>query len=197
MLLSAVDPLPYRPSRVLVAGVSGSGKTTLAARIGAGLEVPHVEIDALFHGPGWQPRSEFMGDVQRFVAEDGWVTEWQYDSARQLLLARADLMVWLDLPTAATLTQVVRRTVRRRVLRVELWNGNVEGPLRGMLRDPEHIIRWAWTTRRTFDGLDRRVTADRRAAELPDLPVVRLRSHRESRRWLLGPLARSVSGADL
>lgn len=193
MLLSAVDPLPYRPSRVLVAGVSGSGKTTLAARIGAEVGVPHLEIDALFHGPGWQPRPEFMPDVERFVAEDAWVTEWQYDSARPLLLARADLMVWLDLPTAVTLTQVVRRTVRRRFRRVELWNGNVEGPLRGVLRDPEHIVRWAWTTRHSFDGLDRRVTAERRAAGLPDLPVVRLRSHRESRRWLHGPLARSAS----
>src|SRR3712207_7517851 len=45
------DQLPHRPARVVVAGTSGSGKTTLAARIGRELGIPHVEIDALFHGP--------------------------------------------------------------------------------------------------------------------------------------------------
>ena len=44
-------------------GVSGAGKTTLAARLGRLLDVPHVEIDALFHGPGWTPREAFVADV--------------------------------------------------------------------------------------------------------------------------------------
>jgi adenylate kinase family enzyme len=61
-LLGARDPLPRRPSRVLVAGTSGSGKTTLATRIAGTLTVPHVEIDALFHGPAWTPRPSFLDD---------------------------------------------------------------------------------------------------------------------------------------
>ena len=186
-MLSATDPLPARPSRIAIAGVSGSGKSTLARRLSALLDLPHTEMDALFHGPGWTKMPTFEADVQRLVAEYRWVCEWQYDYARPLILERADLMVWVDLPYPVTLSRVVRRTVRRRVRREKLWNGNVEGPLHTFFTDPEHIVRWSISTRNTYDE---RVPA--LADERPDLPIVRLRSTREVDRWLrevVAPLA--------
>lgn len=59
MLVEPGDALANTPSRVLVAGTSGAGKTTLAAAIGASLNLPHIEIDGLFHGPNWTPRTQF------------------------------------------------------------------------------------------------------------------------------------------
>ncbi len=53
MLLGLGAVLPARPQRVLVAGTSGAGKTTVARHVALALSVPHVEIDGLFHGPGW------------------------------------------------------------------------------------------------------------------------------------------------
>ncbi len=183
MLLGPRDELPARPGRVLAAGTSGAGKTTLARRVAAVLGVPHVEIDALFHGPAWTQRPAFAADVGVLAARDAWVTEWQYAAARPVLLARADLLVWLDLPRRVVLRQVVRRTVVRRLRREVLWNGNVEPPLRSLLTDREHIVRWAWST---HSG-----TADRVGGALdvrPDLPVVRLRSRADVEDWLAGPL---------
>ena len=81
-----------------MAGTSGSGKTTLAATVGEVLGLPHVEIDALFHGPGWTPRASFIADVDAFTRQDRWVTEWQYSAVRDLLADSADLVVWVDLP---------------------------------------------------------------------------------------------------
>ncbi|MCA1780999.1 MAG: AAA family ATPase [Dermatophilaceae bacterium] len=188
-LLGPTDALPGRPRRVLVGGVSGCGKSTLAARIAETIGAPHVEIDALFHGPGWTARPDFVTDVERFVAGAAWTTEWQYSAVRPLLLHSCDLLVWLDLPTDVVMRQVVARTIRRRVRREVLWNDNVEPPLRSILTDREHIVRWAWSSRRrprqrTYAAL----------AERPNLPVVRLRSHAESARWLdevLTPVAGS------
>ncbi len=180
-MLRATDPLPARPRRVVVAGVSGVGKTTLAARISEVLGIPHTEIDALFHGPDWTPRPEFVDDVQRLVAGEAWVTEWQYSAARPLLTARAELLVWLDLPFATvTLPRVVARTVRRRLRREHLWNGNVEPPLRTFFTNPEHIVRWSISTRGTY--------RERVPAQDATLPVVRLRTAGEVERWLAGPL---------
>jgi adenylate kinase family enzyme len=167
------------PQRVVVAGVSGSGKSTLAARIGEVLDLPHTEIDGLYHGPGWEPRPSFEADVDALIAGERWVTEWQYDYARPLLVQHADLFVWLDLPYPLVLSRVVRRTVRRRLRREELWNGNQEGPLRTFFTDPEHIVRWSFRTRHLYRE---RVPAV--AAERPDLPIVRLRSRRQVDRWL-------------
>src|SRR5258708_33365397 len=80
--LNATDELSTRPQRVIVAGTSGSGKTHLAARIGAALQIPHVEIDALHHGPGWAKRPEFEADVRRFAQSPQGGTEGQDSAAR-------------------------------------------------------------------------------------------------------------------
>ena len=40
--------------RIAITGPSGSGKTTLAVEIARTLGIPHVEIDALHHGPNWE-----------------------------------------------------------------------------------------------------------------------------------------------
>lgn len=182
-LLAFRDPLPLRPGRVLVTGTSGSGKTTVAARIGTALQLRHVEIDGLFHGAGWTPRPSFVDDVHRFSAESRWVTEWQYKAVRAHLAERADLLVWLDLPRIVVMRQLVRRTLVRRLRRQPLWNGNVEPALRTVFTDPDHILRWAWTTH---------ASTARRVGELvarrPDLPVVRLRTRAEITQWLNGPL---------
>jgi adenylate kinase family enzyme len=186
LLLSAHDPLPYRPTRVTVAGTSGVGKTTLAVRIGRVLDLPHTETDALFHGPGWTPTRDFLDKVREFTSQPRWVCEYQYDAARPLIADQADLVVWLDPPVPVVMWRVVRRTIVRRLLRQELWNGNREGPLRGFFTDREHVVRHAWATRH---GTEDRVRG--LAASHPKLPVVHLRSRREAERWLAGPLAAS------
>ena len=182
-LLGPGDPLPDRPRRVLVAGSSGAGKTTVAGAVAGALGLTHVELDALFHGPDWTPRPTFAADVERFVAGDSWVTEWQYDAVRDLLASRADLVVWLDLPRPRVMVQLARRTLVRRVRGELLWNGNVEPPLRTLLTDPGHVLRWGWTqhpvARRRVQALQTR---------RPELSVVRLRSRREVRRWTAGAL---------
>jgi len=178
-VLSATDPLPYRPSRVAIAGVSGSGKSTLARRISAALDLPYTEMDALHHGPGWTVQPTFEADVDALATREGWVTEWQYEYGRPRLSARADLMVWVDLPFPITLARVVRRTLRRRFRREELWNGNVEGPLHTFFTDPEHIVRWSISTRNLYD---QRIPT--LAAEYPELPIVRLRSRRQVDHWV-------------
>ena len=178
-LLTFAEPMSVRPRRVLVAGTSGSGKTTLARRVAEILGLPAVEIDALYHGPGWVPRPTFEEDVRRFADGPEWVTEWQYGAVRGYLADRADLMIWLDLPRRRVMSQVIRRTVRRSRSREPLWNGNVEPPLRTFLTDPDHLVRWAWRTHAR--------TASRVAdlsVRRPELTIVRLRSRAETAKWV-------------
>jgi adenylate kinase family enzyme len=146
----------------------------------------HIELDSLHHGPGWTKRPEFEDDVARVTAGPTWVVEWQYAAVRELLLARADPPVWLDLPRRVVMRRVIRRTVRRRLRREVLWNGNHEPPFRTLLTDPDHIVRWA---RRTHARTGSRVMAA--CAARPELVVVRLTTPPQASAWVAGPLPAS------
>ena len=146
--------------RVSVVGNSGSGKTTIAAALGAALDAPHLELDSVFHQPGWVQLAdeEFRRRVAEFVVAERWVTDGNYSSKVQdLIWARADTVVWLDPPRHRVMRRIIWRTLRRVVARAELWNGNRE-PWTNLLRaDPmKSIIAWAWTrhhaTRQRYEG---------------------------------------------
>lgn len=142
--------------RVVVYGVSGSGKTTLASQLAAMRDLTHIELDELFHQPGWTPQEpeRFRSNLRTaLAAADGqWVTCGGYRSLTwDITLPEADTVVWLDLPKSLVMQRVIRRTLRRAVRREVLWNGNRE-PLTNFYRwDPEkNIIRWSWTKYDTY-----------------------------------------------
>jgi adenylate kinase family enzyme len=170
--------------RVAVVGNSGSGKSTLAAALAARLGVPHVELDSIYHQPGWEPlpREEFRARVADRIAGDGWVVDGNYSAVRDLVWARADTVVWYDLPRRTVMRQVVVRTVSRAVTRRELWNGNRE-PLTALFRlDPEHsIIRWAWSRHGKYR---RRYSAAAADPAYAGLTFVRIGSQADARALL-------------
>ena len=133
--------------RVSVVGTSGSGKSTLARQLADILGVPHLELDAVHHQPGWEPlpTDEFRRIVAARAAAGGWVIDGNYGRVRDLVWARADTVVWLDLPKRTVMRQVVWRTLRRVALRRELWNGNRERWRNFFTWNPEQsVISWAW-----------------------------------------------------
>jgi adenylate kinase family enzyme len=135
--------------RVVVVGTSGSGKSTLAADLAQRLGVPWIELDAIFHQPGWTqlPETEFRRRVAEAVAVEGWVVDGNYSVVSDIVFGAADSIVWLDLPRTTVTWRVVRRTVARAVTRRTLWNGNRERLRQALsLHDPERsIVAWAWT----------------------------------------------------
>ncbi|UNK72276.1 AAA family ATPase [Microbacterium sp. H1-D42] len=194
-MLSASDPLPRLPQRVLVAGVSGSGKTTFAARVGRMLDLPRYELDALHHGPDWTPRPTFLDDVRAFAATDRWISEWQYKSkgVDEVLPPRAQLCLWLDYPDRVVRARLWRRTLGRSILRRELWNGNREPTLwrLAVTTAPEdNVLRWQ---QQTLDVWRDRMPAYE--ARFPNLTIVRFGHPREAERWLAQLAASGVSTA--
>jgi adenylate kinase family enzyme len=167
--------------RVSVVGSSGAGKTTTGKAIAARLDVPFLELDSIFHQPGWTelPDDEFQARVREAVASHAWVVDGNYAVVRPIVLERATTVVWLDYSRPRVMQQVIRRSVRRGATRQELWNGNREDP-RDWL-DAEHPIRWAWT-----HHARKRVEYEARYREpqYAHLDVHRFRAPRETRAWL-------------
>jgi len=174
--------------RVSVVGNSGSGKSRLARELAASLGVPHLELDSVFHQPGWEPlaQDEFRRLVTARAGEDGWVIDGNYSAVRPIVWARADTVVWLDLPRRTVMRQVAWRTVRRAVTRQELWNGNRE-PLTNFLSwvPEKSVISWAWHKHAEYRA---------RYGAAPDDPAnahlafIRLTSRRDVARFMADPL---------
>lgn len=168
--------------RIAVLGTSGSGKTTLARTLAERLDLVHIELDALFHQPGWTqlPAGEFAASVEAAMdaaveSHGGWTMCGGYDSeVKQLRDRGADTVVWLDLPRHVVMRRVITRTLRRAITREELWNGNRE-PLTNFYRwDPEkNIIRWSWVT---FEKRRRQCEASIADGTWDQVTVHRLRS---------------------
>ncbi len=134
--------------RINVIGSSGSGKTTLARALAERLSLPHVELDGLFHQPGWVPAEAeaFQSQVADMAATERWVVDGNYTVARDILWARADTVIFIDLPRWQVMRQLVPRTVRRVVTREPLWNGNRERWKNLVSLDPmQSVVVWSWT----------------------------------------------------
>jgi adenylate kinase family enzyme len=170
--------------RVSVVGTSGSGKSTLARELAEILGVPHLELDAVHHQPGWAPlpTDEFRRIVAARAATGGWVIDGNYGRVRDLVWARADTVVWLDLPKRTVMRQVVWRTLRRVALRRELWNGNRERWRNFLTWNPEQsVISWAWHKHAPDRAKYAAAAADPASAHLR---FIRLASRRDVARFL-------------
>jgi adenylate kinase family enzyme len=164
--------------RLAVIGPSGSGKTWVSTRLASQLGLRHVEIDALYHGPNWQQCTldELRERVADATAGDGWVSDGTYHQLiGEVVLERAQAIVWLDLPMRLIMWRLIRRTYVRKKNDVELWHGNREGPWRESLR----YLMWP-AFKRAFENRRNLPTLFARHSHLE---VHRLRSDREVRQF--------------
>ena len=179
------------PDKIAIAGPTSSGKTTLARRLSAATGAPHIELDALFHGPNWTPAEEsvFRERVSAAIDRPAWITDGNYKAIRDLTWGGADLVIWLDFPLPLTLVRLLRRTNARIRKQEELWNGNRES-WRVMLTSRDSLILWALTThrrhRRVYPLKFQRCRVKR---------VVRLRSPRALEGWLAAQAVESDGGS--
>ena len=172
--------------RISIVGTSGAGKSTLAAAVARKLDVPHVELDALYHQAGWTkaPPEDFRAAVGALIAAEAWVVDGNYSTALDLVWARADAVVFLDLPRRQVMRQLTWRTLWRGATRQELWNGNRES-LRNLLSlDPRRsVLAWAWAT---YDRNRQRYDEALADPANGHLEFVRLRSRRAIAAFLAG-----------
>lgn len=175
--------------RIVVVGVTGSGKSTLALQLAERLDLPHIELDSLYWEPDWQgaPLDLFRARVAAALQSDEWVVDGNYSQVRDLVWRSADTWVWLDYPLPLILWRLLWRTLRRIVLREQLWSGNRERFRNQLSRDslflfaiqaqPRHRMNYPQIVRQP---------------EYRHLDIVHLHSPGETAAWLCGLPQRST-----
>jgi adenylate kinase family enzyme len=167
--------------RINVIGTSGSGKTTVARRAAEALGFPHVELDALNWGPGWEaaPLDVFRGRVSVATRGSPWVVDGNYGKVRDIVWGRADTVVWLDYGFPRIFLRLLWRTLRRVVLRERLWGDNRESLTAALGKDS--LLLWAITSHPRRKKEYPKLMA---APEYAHLRFLRHDSPRETEEWL-------------
>ena len=174
---------PRNDYRIVLIGTTGAGKTTMARRIAQALDIDHIEFDAIRHGPNWSetPDDVFRERLRQQLRGDRWVGDGNYSLARDVVWPKATTLIWLDFPIWVVLWRLFRRTMRRGLLREELWHGNRER-IWWHFFSRRSLFLWAmrthWRRRQTIPA----------ALVHPDhlhLDLVHLRSPKAAHRWLL------------
>ena len=95
----------------MIVGGPGSGKSTLARELGRRTGLPVRHMDLIHYRPGWveRPKDEKDRLTREVHAEDAWIFEGGHSRTYDERAARADTLVWLDLPVGLRLWRVVRR----------------------------------------------------------------------------------------
>ena len=129
--------------RVMIIGQPGSGKSTLARRMGAITHLPVEHIDRVHWASGWGERSRAEKDrlCAEIHAKPEWIFEGGHSSTWSERLARADTVIWLDLPLWIRLPRLLWRTLRHwGRTRPDMPPGCPE-------RFDREFFRWVWRTR--------------------------------------------------
>ena len=174
--------------RVMIIGQPGSGKSTLARALGAVTHLPVVHMDRIHWMPGWRERTraEKTRMCEAVHARPSWIFEGGHSATWPERLARADTLIWLDLPVGLRIRRIATRTARHwGRTRPDLPEGCPEQ------LSPE-FYRYVWRTRRT--GRDACARLFERAG--PEVAAHRLSSPRAVRAYL-NALTRALAVGNL
>jgi adenylate kinase family enzyme len=148
--------------RVAVVGTSCAGKTTMARELAARLNVPHIELDALYWGPHWTPidADRFRDAVNQSTSQHQWVCDGNYSIVRNLVWRRATAVVWLNYSFPVVFGRALRRTLKRCIYRSTLFAGNRESFAQSFL-SRDSILLWVLRTHWQYQREYPRLFAER------------------------------------
>ena len=166
-------------TRIMIVGGPGSGKSWLAAELHRISGLPVWHMDQIHWLPGWVERDRQEKDLltRRVHASPEWIFEGGHSRTYRERAARADLLIWLDLPVGLRVRRVLARSWRH--------SGRVrpdmaEGCPEEWGRQTIEFLRFMWRTRDTAR------LAIRRTIETasPALRVVHLTGPAQTRAFL-------------
>jgi adenylate kinase family enzyme len=108
--------------RVVILGRGASGKSRLARCLGSITQLPVIELDKVFWGPGLAATSRELWVVvqEKLVEESGWIMDGDLGSydVVEVRLRAADTIIFLDF----SLFRCAWRAVRRSRERADFWH---------------------------------------------------------------------------
>ena len=98
------------PKRIAIIGLPGSGKSTFAIKLGKLLKIPVHHLDRhMFDGRKKRGKTEFLAIKESLLKENAWIIEGCSFSTLEMRFARADAVIYFDLPRMLCIWRVCKR----------------------------------------------------------------------------------------
>jgi len=140
--------------RIIIVGTTGCGKTTVGKALSKKLGISFTDLDDLFWLPNWTPRpwEEFTQLIQEKTSSPTWIISGNQSKTRYLFWAKADTIIWLDLPFYLIFYQILKRSFVQSISREKICNGNKQ-----TFKQFFWLIRWLFSSffrrRKTYQAL--------------------------------------------
>lgn len=169
--------------RVNIVGTSGSGKTTFGRKLAELLEVPFIELDAIFWGPDWSSLEDedLFSALGKALEGDSWVLDGGYSRTTPIKWSRVQAVIWLDFSFTRTVYQALTRALTRLVKKEELWPGTGNRETLGKLFSKDSIVLWTITS---YRRKRRRLQEAMIAPQFQHIRFHRLKSPRQAEEFL-------------
>ena len=146
--------------RINVIGTSGSGKSHFSRRLADKLDIPYIEMDAVFWLPNWNHLStdDFLSELKTLMEQKAWVLDGNQSKTNELKWQYVDTIVWLDFGFFRTFKQILTRSFKRAYSQEEIWagTGNRESFRRNFFSS-DSVVLWMlqnyWKTKRKYTKL--------------------------------------------
>ncbi|NWD24787.1 AAA family ATPase [Pseudomonas yamanorum] len=105
--------------RIYISGASGAGVSTLGAALADRLNLPHVDVDDYYWYPTdppfeqSRPPEERVALLTQALADSPWVLSGSMDGWGAEVIQNADLVVFIDTPTALRIERLKSRESQR------------------------------------------------------------------------------------
>lgn len=171
--------------RVNVIGTSGSGKTTFGRQLAQNLDLPFIEMDALFWGPKWRPAGdeEFFSSLNEALQGEHWVLDGNYSRTTAIKWERVEAVIWLDFNFSRTFWQAISRAVGRLFSQQELWSGTGNRETLRKLVSKDSVVLYTITS---YARRRKNIIKMMQAPQYQHIHFHRLRSPKECIEFLAG-----------
>lgn len=177
--------------RIHIIGAAGAGKTTLAMQLAGQMHLHHIELDGYYWLPGWQrsPDARFRDTVRLLLESEAWIMDGTYETVRQLIWRRVDMVIWLDYAAPVVIWRLLRRGIHDIVRQTDLWGTSNRESWRLLGGRDSLILRAVRAARRMRTTYPALFAQDVQR----HIHFVRLRSQQETRQWLSATLRAPLS----
>lgn len=174
----------YQSNRYNVIGSSASGKTTFARKLADHLEIPFIELDAIYWGPNWtEPKDDsYFKKLETALAGNSWVLDGNYSRTTPIKWSRVQTVIWLDLSFSRTVYQSITRAFSRAWTKQELWPGtNNRESFRKSFFSSDSVV---WWSIKNYHRIRKRYLNTITEPKFSYIKFLQIQSHSQAREFL-------------